>query len=76
MGGMSQDRIVAHGQVYVTATRGAAELGDDINAALIRGCAHRELAEVAVSAPWYVAQPELDHLPRDEDWTAIGVRGA
>ena len=55
------DRVVdGPGRVWVTATGGAAELGDDVNAALIRDWARRRLivGRLVRGRRWY----RLDHL--------------
>lgn len=55
------DRVVdGQGRVWVTTTRGAAELGDDVNTALIRDWARRRLitGRLARGRRWY----RLDHL--------------
>jgi hypothetical protein len=51
------DRVVdGQGRVWVTATGGAHELGDDVNAALIRDWARRELitGRTAGGRTWYL----------------------
>lgn len=55
------DRVVdGHGRVWVTTARGAAELGDDVNEALIRDWARRRriTGQLAGGRRWY----RLDQL--------------